>query len=90
MIARDDPYENLRGQLKSIRVMRGLKHGDVANLIGISRPQYTAIEGGRSMVSFQHLHNLAIILGVKIIIGDTGGSRIIRKYRERKQTPRAG
>jgi len=86
MVDKNDPYWQFREILKSVRQLRGLKHGDIAKMIKISRPQYTAIEGGRSMISFQHIHNLAVALGVKIIIGDDGGPRMVRKYRERATT----
>lgn len=60
-------------RLKALRLKRGLTHGDVAQAIKLSRAQYTAIENGRSMVTFWHLHNLAVVLKTRFIIGRDRG-----------------
>ena len=63
------PYEEFLAHLRKVRLDRGLTHGEVADAIGLSRAQYTAIENGRSMVTFRHLHNLAVVLKAEFIIG---------------------
>lgn len=62
-------YEAFLTKLKALRLERGMTHGDIAEAIGLSRAQYTAIENGRSMVTFWHLHNLAVVLKAEFNIG---------------------
>jgi transcriptional regulator with XRE-family HTH domain len=64
-----NPYETFIAELKSIRVARGLTQQQVAKKVRLSRPQYAAIEHGRSTASFRHVHNLAIALDVHWVIG---------------------
>jgi transcriptional regulator with XRE-family HTH domain len=66
---RANPYQTFIAELKSIRVARGLTQQQVAQRVRLSRPQYAAIEQGRSTASFRHVHNLAIALDVHWIIG---------------------
>lgn len=65
-----NPYETFISELKSIRVARGLTQQQVAKKVRLSRPQYAAIEHGRSTASFRHVHNLAIALDVHWVIGN--------------------
>ena len=62
-------YQTFLIQLKATRLKRGLTHSAVAEAIGLSRAQFTAIENGRSMLSFWHLHNLAVVLKVDFVLG---------------------
>ncbi len=64
------PYDLFLLQLKATRLVRKLTQEELASQIKLSRAQYTAIENGRSMITFQHLHNLAIALKVRFAIGD--------------------
>lgn len=64
-----NPYATFITELKSVRVARGLTQLQVARRVGLSRPQYAAIEHGRSTANFRHVHNLAIALDVHWVIG---------------------
>lgn len=75
---RANPYESFIQELKAVRLARGLTQAEVATKINLSRAQYTAIECGRSTATFRHLHNLAIALQVKWIIGDPGHEQAAR------------
>ena len=63
------PYDLFLVQLRAARIARKLTQAQVAKAIKLSRAQYTAIENGRSMVNFHHLHNLATALNVRFAIG---------------------
>lgn len=65
-----NPYETFIRQLKAVRRVRGLTQQQLADKVRLSRPQYAAIESGRSTASFRHVHNLAMALGVHWIIGN--------------------
>ena len=64
------PYDLFLVQLKTARLACKLTQEQLASQIKLSRAQYTAIENGRSMVNFQHLHNLAVALKVRFVVGD--------------------
>lgn len=66
----DNPYEAFLQNLRRLRKQKGLTQGEVAQQLKLSRTQYTAIENGRSTLGFVHLHNLAVVLGVRWVIGD--------------------
>ena len=70
MATRSSPYEQFLRELRAARTAKELSQGEVAKRIKLSRAQYTAIEGGRSLVNYAHLHNLSVALGVKFVIGD--------------------
>lgn len=63
------PYERFLSDLRTIRLAKGFTQGEVAKRLKLSRAQYTAIENGRSTMSFVHLYNLSVILGVQWTIG---------------------
>ena len=63
------PYERFLSDLRTLRLAKGLTQGEVATRLKLSRAQYTAIENGRSTMSFVHLYNLSVILGVQWTIG---------------------
>lgn len=77
-----NPYETFIKQLKAVRVARGLTQQQLADRVRLSRPQYAAIEHGRSTASFRHVHNLAIALDVHWVIGHPGCPRADRVVRE--------
>ena len=56
-------------QLRAVRTARKLTQSQLASKIKLSRAQYTAIENGRSLINFVHLHNLAVALNVRFIVG---------------------
>jgi transcriptional regulator with XRE-family HTH domain len=64
------PYDLFVEQLRSVRKARKLSQSAVARKIRLSRAQYTAIENGRSSVSFVHIYNLSVALGVRFSIGE--------------------
>jgi transcriptional regulator with XRE-family HTH domain len=57
-----DPYTQLLQVLKTKRLSKKLTQAQVAAGIQLSRAQYTAIEQGRSMLNWKHLHRLAKFL----------------------------
>lgn len=53
--------EKLLDRLRSMRAKYGLTQAHVAKVgLNISRAQYTALENGRSMMSFDHLVSLSL------------------------------
>jgi len=52
-------YEIWVSKLRALRESRDLRQEDVAKMIRISRPQYSAIESGQSIVNYNHLVALA-------------------------------
>lgn len=68
-MARANPYETFIKELKAARLARGLTQEQLAALINLSRAQYTAIERGRSVANFRHIHNLSVALKVRFTIG---------------------
>lgn len=65
----DTPYTRFLAQLRDVRLRRGLTHNQMADAIGLSRAQYTALENGRSMLTLHHVHNIAVVLNVRFAIG---------------------
>lgn len=57
-----DHYAELLKELRQKRLAKGYTQAEVANGIKLSRAQYTAIEKGRSLLNWRHLHNLAVFL----------------------------
>jgi transcriptional regulator with XRE-family HTH domain len=77
-----NPYETFIRELKAVRIARGLTQLEVARKVRLSRPQYAAIEHGRSTANFRHIHNLAVALNVRWTIGNPGSrlaSRLAKK-----------
>lgn len=77
-----NPYKTFVRQLKAVRVARKLTQQQLATKVRLSRPQYAAIENGRSTASFRHVYNLAVALGVHWVIGtpsDPDAARVARK-----------
>ena len=65
-----NPYERFVADLRTIRLAKGISQAALAKRIKLSRAQYTALENGRSLLNFVHLHNLSVALGVRFVIGD--------------------
>ncbi len=57
-----DAYADLLKDLRRKRIAKGLTQAQVAEGIKLSRAQYTALEKGRSLLNWKHLHNLAVYL----------------------------
>jgi transcriptional regulator with XRE-family HTH domain len=57
-----DPYVELLKELRDKRLSKNLTQAEVAAGIQLSRAQYTAIEQGRSLLNWRHLHKLAKFL----------------------------
>ena len=57
-----DAYADLLKDLRRKRIAKGLTQAEVAEGIKLSRAQYTALEKGRSLLNWKHLHNLAVYL----------------------------
>ena len=64
------PYDKFLVALRATRKARNMTQEALAREIKLSRAQYTAIECGRSVVNFVHLHNLSVALRVRFVIGD--------------------
>lgn len=77
-----NPYETFIRQLKAVRVARKLTQQKLAKKVRLSRPQYAAIENGRSTASFRHVHNLAVALEVHWVIGNPDSPRADRLARK--------
>lgn len=60
-----DEYAEFLKELRRKRLAKGYTQAEVANGIKLSRAQYTAIEQGRSLLNWKHLHNLAVFLKTK-------------------------
>jgi transcriptional regulator with XRE-family HTH domain len=67
-----DPYSQFLSALKEVRLKKELSQSDLAKRIKLSRAQYTAIENGRSMITFAHMHNLSVALKTQFVIGRKG------------------
>ena len=52
-------HEAFCAYLRRLRENYGYTQGDVAKALNLSRPQYSALETGRSMLTFDHLCGLA-------------------------------
>ncbi len=63
-----DPYAQFLDELKRKRKAKKLTQAQVAEGIKLSRAQYTAIEKGRSLVNWRHLHALSKVLGTSFTI----------------------
>jgi transcriptional regulator with XRE-family HTH domain len=57
-----DLYAELLKELRAKRLAKKYTQAEVAAGIKLSRAQYTAIERGRSMLNWKHLHSLAVFL----------------------------
>lgn len=63
-----DTYAEFLKELRRRRLAKGLTQAEVAAGIKLSRAQYTAIEKGRSLLNWRHLHNLAVFLKTSWVI----------------------
>lgn len=63
-----DSYNEFLKELRKKRQAKGLTQAEVAKGIKLSRAQYTAIEKGRCLVNWRHLHNLAVFLKTRWVI----------------------
>lgn len=52
-------HEEFCAYLRELRNTYGFTQAKVAQALNLSRPQYTALEAGRSMLTFDHLCGLA-------------------------------
>lgn len=52
-------HEEVCARLRSLRELHGYTQATVADALKLSRPQYTALETGRSMLTLEHLFCLA-------------------------------
>jgi transcriptional regulator with XRE-family HTH domain len=51
-----------------MRISQGAAQKDVAQALNLSRSQYTALENGRSMLTFDHLCGLAAFYKVELSV----------------------
>ena len=59
VIRHSEAYRVLLDHLMCMRVRHDKTQGDVAKGLNLSRSQYTALEGGRSLLNVDHLCSLA-------------------------------
>ena len=67
-MSRLDPYTRFLADLRKKRKAKKMTQAEVAEGIKVSRAQYTAIEKGRSLINWRHLHRLAKVLGTSFTI----------------------
>ena len=53
-------------RIRALRKQKGLSAGEVAQKLGISRPFYSLLEGGKRRLSAGHVEKIARILGVPV------------------------
>lgn len=63
-----DPYVLFLEDLRSKRKAKKMTQAAVAKGMKISRAQYTAIERGRSLLNWRHMHRLSKVLGTSFTI----------------------
>jgi transcriptional regulator with XRE-family HTH domain len=61
-MSRVDPYAEFLKALKRKRLARKYTQAQVAKGLQLSRAQYTAIEQGRSLLNWRHLHRLSAFM----------------------------
>jgi transcriptional regulator with XRE-family HTH domain len=63
-----DRYAEFLKDLRNKRLKRKLTQAQVAQGIKLSRAQYTAIEQGRSLLNWNHLHKLSTFMKTSFTI----------------------
>ena len=53
-------------RIRAIRERKELTGRDVASVLGISRPYYTQLEGGKRRLSAEHVWRIALALDVRV------------------------
>lgn len=59
-------HELFCAHLRLLRETYGYTQAKVAQALNLSRSQYTALEGGRSMLTFDHLCGLALLYKLEL------------------------
>lgn len=59
-------HEEFCAYLRQLRTNYGFTQARVAQALNLSRPQYTALEAGRSMLTFDHLCSLAVFYKLEL------------------------
>jgi HTH-type transcriptional regulator/antitoxin HipB len=62
----------LSDHLRSLRKARGLTQTALGELLGVKQARVADIERDPSVVSVEQLHKLLAILGVQLVLHDTG------------------
>jgi transcriptional regulator with XRE-family HTH domain len=65
-----DPQTRVLIELRAARLARGMTQLELAQRVRLSRPQYSALETGRSVVNLAQLHDLSVVLAVRFMIGE--------------------
>ena len=65
--------EEIRRKIRELRKEKGLRAEDMAKGMGISRPFYTQLEGGKRRLSVDYIGKIARLLGVSVgeLFGET-------------------
>ena len=71
---------DIRDRIRSLRKERGFSAERVAREMGISRPFYTLLEGGKRRLRAEHVEKIAGVLGVSVgeLYGEDALKREIR------------
>jgi len=68
-------------KIKELRIEKGLSQEQVANVIGVSRPTYTAIEAGKQELSADEIQKLAKFYSISVDELLSGITPDIEKYK---------
>lgn len=68
--------------IKEIRIEKGLKQGEIAKKIGISRSSYISFEQGKTELNFSKMVKLSDILGISLEEVESGAKPNNEKYKE--------
>lgn len=66
VVRHPEMYQRLLVHLKDLRVSKGWTQAQIAKGINLSRSQYTSLEGGRSMLTVEHLCSLALFYKFRV------------------------
>jgi len=69
-------------KIKEFRIEKGLSQEQVANVIGVSRPTYTAIESGKQELSADEIQKLAKFYSISVDELLSGITPDIEKYKQ--------
>lgn len=68
-------------KIKKLRIEKGLSQEQVAQVIGVSRPTYTAIEAGKQKLDLDEAKKLADLFGIDVDALLSGNIPDINKYK---------
>lgn len=69
-------------KIKELRLEKGLSQEQVAQVIGVSRPTYTAIESGKQKLDVEEAQKLANLFGIDVDTLLSGNIPNLEKYKQ--------